>query len=113
METEKSILQDIIEILSRTRIKAYVAINTAMVETYWLIGKRIIEEEQKGNDRAQYGTFLIPELSKQLTAECGKGFSIANLKNFRQFYQSFPKGAKSYEGSSLLSWSHYRLIMRV
>ena len=100
-------------ILSQARQKAYAAVNFAMVEAYWQIGRRIVEEEQQGKGRADYGEFLIKELSKQLTSEFGKGFAVANLKNFRQFYLTFPDFQKSYAPRSLLSWTHYRLIMRV
>jgi len=110
---ENSVINEIVAILAESRRKAYLAVNTAMVQAYWLTGKRIFEEEQKGADRAAYGSLLIPELSKRLTGELGKGFSIANLKNFRQFYQTFPLGIKGYEAGSQLTWSHYRLLMRV
>lgn len=105
--------EEVRAILAQARQKAYAAVNFAMVEAYWEIGRRIVEEEQKGKGRADYGDFLIKELSKQLTSEFGKGFTIANLKNFRQFYFVFPDFQKSYAPRSLLSWSHYRLIMRV
>lgn len=104
---------DVKDILSQGRQRAYSAINAAMVETYWLIGQRIIEEEQKGGVRAAYGEMLVKELSVALVEEFGKGFSYANLKNFRQFYVVFPDFQKSYAVRSLLSWTHYRLIMRV
>jgi len=84
-----------------------------MVEAYWKIGQRIVEEEQQGRQRADYGDFLIRELSRRLGDEFGKGFSVANLKNFRQFYITFPDFEKSYALRSQLSWTHYRLIMRV
>ena len=100
-------------ILSEARQKAYSAVNFAMVEAYWHIGRRIVEQEQQGQERAGYGEFLIKELSSELTGEWGNGFSVANLKNFRQFYQVFPDFQKSYAVRSLLSWTHYRLIMRV
>ncbi|HLB46957.1 MAG TPA: PDDEXK nuclease domain-containing protein [Anaerolineales bacterium] len=100
-------------ILAQARQQAYAAINFAMVEAYWQIGRRIVEEEQNGKGRADYGAFLIKELSKQLTAEFGKGFAAANLKNFRQFYLTFPDFPKGYALRSPLTWSHYRLIMRV
>ncbi|WP_321413568.1 DUF1016 N-terminal domain-containing protein [uncultured Desulfobacter sp.] len=77
---------DIRQILQTARAKAYSAVNTAMVETYWLVGKRIFEEEQDGKKRAEYGQELIKKLSVELQSEFGKGFSVANLKNFRQFY---------------------------
>ncbi len=116
MEIEASFFQDIRHILRQARQQAYSAVNAAMVEAYWNIGRRIVEEEQKGSQRADYGKGLIKELSKQLTGEFGKGFSIANLKNFRQFYLTFPAAEKSYalrSPSPSLTWTHYRLIMRV
>ncbi len=100
-------------ILAQARQRAYAAVNVAMVEAYWEIGRRIVEEEQQGKERAEYGAALIKELSKQLTAEFGKGFAVANIKNFKQFYLTVPDFQKSYALCSLLSWPHYRLIMRV
>lgn len=94
-------------------MKAYSAINSVMVEAYWNIGKRIVQEEQKGRDRADYGAELIKSLSKSLNAEFGNGFSVANLKNFRQFFLTFKDDQKGYTLCSLLNWSHIRLIMRL
>lgn len=99
-------------ILAQARQRAYAAVNVAMVEAYWEIGRRIVEEEQQGKERAEYGAALIKELSKQLTAEFGKGFAVANLWNFKQFYLTFP-GEKLYALRRELTWTHYRLIMRV
>jgi len=113
MEIEPSFFQDIRQMLRQARQQAYSAVNSAMVEAYWKIGRRIVEEEQKGSQRAEYGEGLIKELSRQLTGEFGKGFSVANLKNFRQFYLTFPNSEKSYALRSQLTWTHYRLIMRV
>ncbi len=84
-----------------------------MVEAYWSVGKRIVDEEQKGEERADYGTNLIKNLSISLNNEFGKGFSIANLKNFRQFYLTFKDDQKGYTLCRQLSWSHIRLIMRL
>ena len=100
-------------ILAEARRKAAASINFVMVEAYWRIGERIVEEEQKGQARAGYGQELIKELSKRLGDEFGKGFSVANLKNFRQFYLTFADLQKGYTLRSELGWSHYRLIMRV
>jgi len=100
-------------ILRDARQKAYASINLMMVKAYWKIGQRIVEEEQQGRQRADYGDFLIRELSRRLGDEFGKGFSVANLKNFRQFYTTFPDFNKSNALRSQLTWSHYRLIMRV
>jgi predicted nuclease of restriction endonuclease-like (RecB) superfamily len=84
-----------------------------MVEAYWQIGKRIVEEEQQGEHRAAYGEEVLKILSIELTKEFGKGFSYANLRNFRQFYLVFPDEQICYALRSKLTWTHYRLIMRV
>ena len=97
------------EILATARGKAYSAANLAMVEAYWNIGKSIVEK-QGGEARAEYGGKLIQALSKQMTIDFGKGFTASNLKNMRQFYQTFPNG---YALRGELSWTHYRLLMRV
>ena len=104
-----SFYNEIKEILISARTKVYQAANFAMVEAYWNIGKSIIEE-QGGNEKAEYGTGLLKELSKQMTQDFGEGFTVANLKNMRQFYLTFPNG---YALRSELSWTHYRLLMRV
>ena len=110
---DNSLYKDIRAILQTARSNAYRAVNTAMVDAYWLIGKRIVEEEQQGENRAQYGHELIKNLSIALNAEFGSGFSLANLKNFRQFYLTFIVDEKGYTLCSQLSWSHIRLIMRI
>lgn len=100
-------------ILAEARRTAYVAVNAAMVEAYWQIGRRIVVEEQDGQAKATYGEALLRELSKALTTEFGKGFSLANLKNFRKFYLTYPDTGKGYALRSFLTWTHHRLIMRV
>jgi len=104
---------DIRQILEQARGKAQSAVNSAMVEAYWLIGKRIVKEEQQGESKAKYGKRLMEELSRALTADFGKGFSYANLYNCRQFYLKFPEQEILYTLCRELSWSHLRLIMRV
>ena len=104
---------DIKHILEHARTKARSAVNSAMVEAYWLIGQRIVQEEQQGQHKAQYGTRLLENLSRALSESFGKGFSYANLRNFRQFYLTYPDQAICYTVCSKLSWSHNRLIMRV
>lgn len=104
---------DIKTILEQARGKARSAVNAAMVEAYWQIGRRIVEEEQRGQHKAEYGTRLIEDLSTALTVDLGKGFSYANLCNCRQFYLTFPDQAILYTACRDLSWSHLRLIMRV
>jgi predicted nuclease of restriction endonuclease-like (RecB) superfamily len=111
--SSKALVTDIQKILYTARTKSYAAVNFAMVEAYWQIGKRIVEEEQQGKGRADYGSQLIKSLSKSLTDEFGKGFSAANLASFRQFYLTFPDDEIFYTLCRKLSWSHCRLIMRV
>ena len=103
---------EIKDILAQARGKAAPAVNSVMVEAYWNIGKRIVEEEQGGQSKAQYGAKLLQNLSKQLTQEFGKGFSLANLRNMRQFYLSSPEKGIRYTLSSELRWSHNCLTMR-
>lgn len=105
----KAFYGEIKKILSDARNKVYQTANFAMVEAYWQIGKSIVEEQNR-EERAEYGTGLLKELSNQMTRDFGKGFTVANLKNMRQFYLTFPN---SYALRSELSWTHYRLLMRV
>ncbi|MDX9881716.1 MAG: PDDEXK nuclease domain-containing protein [Prolixibacteraceae bacterium] len=118
-------IDDIKVILETAKQQVYTAVNSAMVQAYWLIGKRIVEEEQNGKERAEYGSFLIKNLSIELTQEFGRGFSEQSLKNFRQFYIVFSNlpisstpwsqlpNQKSSTPWSQLSWSHFKTIMRV
>ncbi len=86
------------------------AVNTEMVAAYWQIGKVIVEEEQRGKSRAGYGEEVLKKLSVRLTADFGRGFDESNLRNIRYFYLSYPKrDALRHE----LSWTHYRILMRV
>jgi len=104
---------DIKQILQTARTKTQHAVNSAMVEAYWLIGRRIVEEEQQGELKAKYGARLLENLSKELGRDFGKGFSYANLRNFRQFYLTYPNQKICYTLCSKLRWSHNRLIMRI
>jgi predicted nuclease of restriction endonuclease-like (RecB) superfamily len=97
------------EILTAARSKVYSAANFAMVEAYWNIGKSIVEK-QSGETRAEYGAKLLSELSTRMTADFGKGFTVTNLQNMRLFYLNFQN---SYALRTELSWTHYRLLMRV
>jgi len=97
-------------ILRAARANAYRAVNFTMVEAYWNIGRTIVEDEQRGETRAGYGTQLMRRLSDRLCAEFGKGFSVQSLWNMRQFYQCFPIiSAVRRE----LTWSHYKALIRV
>jgi predicted nuclease of restriction endonuclease-like (RecB) superfamily len=110
---ERKFYAEIAQILYEGRKSAYTAVNSIMVNTSWRTGKRIVEEEQKGKDRADYGEFLIQNLSRYLGENFGKGFSEANLRNFRQFYLTFQNDQKRYTLCSVLGWSHAKLIMRL
>ena len=104
-----SFYNEIKEFLISARNKAYQTANFAMVEAYWNIGKKIIDE-QGGNEKAEYGSGLLKELSKQMMQDFGKGFTVTNLKYMRQFYLAFPNG-HALRGE--LSWTHYRTLIRV
>jgi hypothetical protein len=110
---KSSFIADIMLIVANARQKAYSAVNSAMVEAYWLIGKRIVEEEQSGQERAAYGEEILKTLSVELTREFGKGFGTRNLWDFRKFYQTFGEYEIMHTLCAQLSWSHVRLIMRV
>ncbi|MFK1884718.1 YhcG family protein [Bacteroides fragilis] len=104
-------IREIKQIIAQARQKAYTAINSAMVEAYWQMGRRIVEQEQQGKDRADYGSQLLKSLSKELTAEFSKGFSLGSLYYYRQFYQTFPEiFATPWR---ILTWSHYKRLMQV
>jgi predicted nuclease of restriction endonuclease-like (RecB) superfamily len=117
-------LNKAVQLLQNARSKVVQTVNQVMVITYFEIGKIIIEEEQNGKDRAEYGKSLLQELSKTLTKEFGKGFSVTNIQQMRNFYLSYQKqqtlSAKSENAiqqiSSVefkLSWSHYLKLMRI
>jgi predicted nuclease of restriction endonuclease-like (RecB) superfamily len=103
-------------VVRKARTRVCRAVNAAMVETYWNVGRLIFEEEQQGNTRADYAAYLIPNLASRLTREFGPGYGKVNLKNFRQFYLAFPRRNSETIGYTLcsqLTWSHYRALMRV
>lgn len=104
-----SIYVSVRQILSQAREKAYKAVNFAMVEAYWNVG-RVIVEAQGGNGQAEYGQVLLKNLSDRPTAEFGKGFTVTNLKYMRQFYLAFQN---RHALRDQLSWTHYRLLMKV
>ena len=129
--------QSIADIIAQARRQSYRAVNSAMVEAYWQIGRMIVEEEQQGKERAEYGAFLIKNLAARLKKEFGRGFSEQSLWNFRQFYLCFPilsaprreleeplanandkeqfasDEAILYALCRELTWTHYRLLIRV
>jgi len=105
---EDTIYQSIRTVLAAARQKVYTAVNSTMVETYWDIGRQIMEAQE--GQRAEYGTGLLKYLSGRLTVEFGKGFDETNLRKMRQFFQTFPIRDTLCLN---LSWSHYRLLMKV
>ncbi|MCI0487155.1 MAG: DUF1016 N-terminal domain-containing protein [Blastocatellia bacterium] len=109
-KTADATYRSIARILEEARATAYRAVNSAMVQAYWQIGRIIVEQEQKGRKRADYGKALIAELARRLTENYGKGFTESNLKYMRQFYLTFPiRHALRDE----LTWTHYRLLLKV
>lgn len=128
-EKSGSLYEEIKIILHKARHSAYRTVNFAMVIAYWEIGKRIVEAEQGGKTRAEYGAKLLIDLATKLTKDFGKGFTETNLKYFRQFYLSFPSveichasgdkltqnisTRKSHALRGELSWTHYRLVLKV
>jgi len=85
-----SLINEIKSILKNAQTKAVSAVNSAMVFAYWEIGKRIVEEEQNGKEKADYGTFLLKELAQNLSIDLGKNFDERELRRIRQFYVTFP-----------------------
>lgn len=115
-ELRAEFYREVSDVLRKARARAYRAVNFTMVEAYWSVGRLIVEEEQRGSSRAEYAAFLIPKLALRLTREFGRGFRETNLKYFRQFYLAFSRqeGAEiRHTLCDVLSWSHYRLLMRV
>ena len=104
------VIDDIRTIITRARSKAYQSINETLIRSNWEIGKRIVEEEQLGKQRADYGIQLIKSISQQLTTEFGSGYGVRNLAYFKQLYQYFPDcaRAKSYLDSSKEYSKSYR-----
>ncbi|RRQ47141.1 YhcG family protein [Chryseobacterium sp. SC28] len=134
----KELLQNISDLLENARKKVAVAVNQAMVLTYFEIGRMIVEDEQKGENRAEYGKALLKDLAVHLTKKFGKGFSETNLKQMRSFYLSYSTGQtasdefkkigqtlsaesenlkletpKTSDNNFNLSWSHYLKLMRI
>lgn len=109
----EAVSTDIIKIIEDGRAEAYHTINTSMVEAYWLVGKRIAENELEGYNRSEYGKDSIKEISQTLSAKFGKSFSPPTLSSFKQFYNTFPDVKLFYAQCRNLSWSHNRQLMRV
>ena len=113
MGISNNYINEIKKILKNARQKAYIAVNSAMVEAYWEIGRRIVEEEQNGKERAEYGKEILQNLSKELTEEFGKGYSYRTLREIRQFYLMFSDFEKWRTVSAKLTWSHFQKVLKV
>ena len=109
-KVKSSLLNDVREIISAARTQAVRSVDSCRVQMYWHIGRRIFEEEQLGKDRADYGTYLIKNLAKQLEPEYGSGFSVRQLEMCRQFYRLYPIANAV---RSQLNWTQYRLLIQI
>lgn len=107
------LLTDVCSIIDNGRQRAYSAVNTTMIETYWNIGRRIVEEEQQGKERAEYGEHILENLSQQLTLRYGKGFSKRYLAYFRAFYLTVNDIRILQTRLQNLTWSHVLHVLRV
>ena len=105
-----SIVTSIKQIIIDSRSRVFRMVNATLLETYWKIGQIIVEDEQKGNLKADYGKATLKNLAKELTLEFGKGFDERNLNNMRSFYIAFPIWNALRTN---LSWTHYRLLSRI
>jgi predicted nuclease of restriction endonuclease-like (RecB) superfamily len=106
----QQLLAEIRQVLEQAREHIQHTVNAGMVQAYWHVGRLIVEHEQKGAERAEYGKQQLEQLARTLRAEFGKGFDITNLRNMRKFYCIFPKqDAVRLE----LSWTHYRALIRI
>jgi predicted nuclease of restriction endonuclease-like (RecB) superfamily len=121
MQPLNNFYQDILQLIEQARSRVKIVVNSTMVDLYWSIGRRIVEEEQGGESRAEYGKGLLKQLASVLLEEYGEGYSITNLKYFRQFYLEFPIGHAlrgELENGLLpirkeLSWTHYKILLKV
>lgn len=108
--SEDSLFLSVKEIINQSRERVFRMANSTLLISYWQIGQLIVEDEQKGNERAEYGKFILKNLSKKLTLEFGKGFDYTNLSNMRKFYKTFPILDAVRQQ---LSWTHYRLLLNI
>ena len=112
-DEERQFYKDVRDILESARSNAYVMANDIMTYAYWNVGKRIVEQELKGSAKAKYGSYIIKRLAQELSDQYGTGFSIANIKNCRQLYVTFPQDSFGYSMIGKVHWSHLRTIMRL
>lgn len=107
------IVKNVIDLLENARKKVVTTVNQTMVLTYFEIGRMIVEKEQKGENRAEYGKKILKILSKKLTEKYKKGFSLTNLKQIRSFYLVYSEKGQTVSDQFKLSWSHYIKLSRI
>lgn len=110
---QNMLIGDIRQIIESGRRQAYASVNASMIVTYWNIGRRIVEEEQHGEARAEYGDFLIKDLASDLTKDYGGNFSYRNLCHYRKFYLCFNDLEIVYARVHNLTWTHFRHLLRI
>lgn len=110
---KQKFISDIKLIIAQGQLEAYSSASHAQIKTYWLIGRRIVEEEQHGSERADYGKHLLDDLSKEISSDYPKDYSPRDLRNYRQFYLRFKDFEIWYACVPNLSWTHYRSLLRV
>lgn len=120
LTNKNELYSKIADLLKIAKQKVVRAVNQTMVYTYYEIGRMIVEDEQQGKERAEYGKQVLKELSKRLLTEFGKGFSVQNLENMRKFYLLYANSEKSQsliriseKNNSMLSWTHYLVLIRI
>ena len=113
MALPDNFVNDVRSIIEHGRQQAYAAVGQVAIATYWNVGRRIVEEEQHGEARAEYGSQLIPMLAEQLTQEYGNGYGRRNLAYYRQFYLTFRDCKILHELVQNLAWTHLRRILSV
>ncbi|MBP5711333.1 MAG: DUF1016 domain-containing protein, partial [Bacteroidales bacterium] len=111
--TENSFINDVKKIVEQGRAVAYSGVNAVMIDTYWHIGRRIVEQEQKGKERAEYGKQLIKTLSAELTRAYGRGWSVRNLQYFKSFYLTYSDIQLVQSRLHNLTWTHILTTLRV
>lgn len=110
IESFEKLYGSIKEVLNESRQQAYQAVNSSMLIAYWTIGKIIVENEQDGQFRAEYGKYTLSDLSLKLSNEFGKGFTVRSLQQMKKFYTLFPN---TNALRTQLTWTHYRSLLRV
>lgn len=113
MKSDERLISDVKQIVEQGLQTAYQGVNRVQISTYWQIGRRIVEEEQNGEDRAEYGTYLMKNLAKEMANEYGDAYSLRNLQLMRQFYLLFRDLEIVNARVRNLRWTHFRSLLRV